>query len=408
MIPRPDLRDADAFDGIEVFQLTDDPALPSAHIYMEAQIFTPDSRNFLLHRSATPHGGDIRDPRHIYQLCNVEDGSLSDLISELGAVAPSVTPDGRAVYYFVDESTPGAGRVTLKRVNLDGTARETILAIDGRLPGSGFHPSRLYSLSTISSDGARLAISCFLGDGVREGSQWGLLVFDLVKAEVNLVLAGPTWCNMHPQYCRSRDAKAAHDILVQENHGSRCDAAGEITTLVSGPGADIHVIRDDGMHFRNMAWGRDGREFCQGHQCWIGESTQAITSTFIEPEHECRLIAGAAAPFLDHIGANTADALRVDLSRDIPNPRFFHFATDIAGRRLITDTYDPEQGTRLYLAKLPADGSPISAFTYLLNPRASWKKWTHAHPFLSPDGKTSFFNSDESGTLQAYMVRLPG
>ena len=25
--------------------------------------------------------------------------------------------------------------------------------------------------------------------------------------------------------------------------------------------------------------------------------------------------------------------------------------------------------------------------------------------FLSPDGMTAFFNSDESGTLQAYMIR---
>ncbi len=27
------------------------------------------------------------------------------------------------------------------------------------------------------------------------------------------------------------------------------------------------------------------------------------------------------------------------------------------------------------------------------------------HPFLSPDGQSGFFNSDESGILQAYMVR---
>ena len=51
--------------------------------------------------------------------------------------------------------------------------------------------------------------------------------------------------------------------------------------------------------------------------------------------------------------------------------------------------------------------TPINTFTYLLNPRASWQKGTHAHPFLSPDGKMAFFNSDETGTLQAYMARLP-
>ncbi len=42
---------------------------------------------------------------------------------------------------------------------------------------------------------------------------------------------------------------------------------------------------------------------------------------------------------------------------------------------------------------------------YLLNPRSSGKKEAHIHPFLSPDGKLAFFNSDESGILQAYMIR---
>jgi Tol biopolymer transport system component len=32
-------------------------------------------------------------------------------------------------------------------------------------------------------------------------------------------------------------------------------------------------------------------------------------------------------------------------------------------------------------------------------------KGSHIHPFLSPDGRTAYFNSDESGTLQAYMIR---
>jgi hypothetical protein len=45
------------------------------------------------------------------------------------------------------------------------------------------------------------------------------------------------------------------------------------------PGADIHVLRDDGSTFRDMPWGRDGNEFCKGHQCWRGRTSWAITST---------------------------------------------------------------------------------------------------------------------------------
>ncbi len=407
MIPRPDLLDAHTPAGVEVFQLTTDPEVPCCHIYMEAQIFTPDSRRFLLHRQGNPHWGDREDPRHRYLLCDVADGSMTDLIDEVGAIAPSVTPDGTAVYYFVDR-TMTEGSITLKRVNLDGTGRETVMVIDAPLPGTSFRPSKLYSLSTISSDGARLAVSCFLGDGASEGAPFGLLVFDLVRAEVNLVMAGPTWCNMHPQYCRSLDPAAAHDILVQENHGSRSNATGEIQILVSGPGADIHVVRDDGMAFRNMPWGRDGAEQCQGHQCWIGREARAITSTFTEPTKSCHLIAGEAAPFIDHIGSQTTEAVRYDLSRAIPDPHFFHFATDIAGRRLVTDTFEHDhRSSSLYLADLPEGDGPLANFTYLLDTRAVWSKGTHAHPFLSPDGRLAFFNSNETGVLQAYMLRLP-
>ena len=74
----------------------------------------------------------------------------------------------------------------------------------------------------------RLALSAFMGDGKREEMPFGLMVFDVEKATVRLVLQGPTWCNMHPQYCRSTDAEAAHELLVQENHGNVAPATGSI------------------------------------------------------------------------------------------------------------------------------------------------------------------------------------
>lgn len=55
---RPDLLDAKSPHGIEIIQLTADPDVPSSHLYMEAQIFTPDSMRFLLHRSAHAPAGD--------------------------------------------------------------------------------------------------------------------------------------------------------------------------------------------------------------------------------------------------------------------------------------------------------------------------------------------------------------
>ena len=295
--PRPDLLDKESAPGIEVIQLTTEPDVPASHLYMEAQVFTPDAKHFVLHRSATAHGGSKSDPNHQYLRCDIEDGcSLHPLTEETGATATSVSPDGKYVYYFVDQTKVGGGQLTLKRVNLDGTERETVLVIDAPLPGTNFRPSGIYPLSTISSDGKRLAISAFLGDGKTEGAPYGLMVFDLTRAAVSLVYQGPTWCNMHAQYCRSTEPEASHEILIQENHGNVATASGSITRLVGGEGADIHVIRDDGTDFRNLPWGRDGNEFCQGHQCWRGRTTWAITSTGTRKPPEAQLIEGRPAP----------------------------------------------------------------------------------------------------------------
>ncbi len=404
---RPDLLDKDSAPGIEVVQLTAEPDVRSSHLYMEAQIFTMDSKRFVLHRSATAHGGSQSDPQHQYLLCDLEnDCALSPLTSETGVTGASVSPDGKYVYYFVNETKLNGGRLTLKRVNLDGSDRQTLIVVDAPLVGTSSCPSRIYPLSTISSDGQRLAISAFLADSYREGAPFGLLVFDLVKGTVSVPIQGPTWCNMHPQYCRSLDPEAAHDILIQENHGNELGPDGSIKKLTGGDGADIHVVRDDGSNFRNMPWGRDGNEFCQGHQCWRGRTTWAITSTGTRKPSEAQLIEGRAAAHAGHVGIQTAGGVRNDLTREFPNPHFYHFATDIQGRRLISDAAPTKEGGRIYVAELGEPGiAPLRNFRYLLNPRSSWKKEAHIHPFLSPDGTMGLFNSDESGLLQAYMIR---
>jgi hypothetical protein len=211
---------------------------------------------------------------------------------------------------------------------------------------------------------------------------------------------------MHPQFCRSRDPLAAGDILIQENHDNVCDSTGRTNKQRDGAGADIHVIREDGTLIRDMPWGRDGNEFCQGHQCWRGRSSWAITSTSTRKPAEHQLIEGRATAHAGHLGLKTPGGVRNNLSRDFPSPQLFHFATDLDGQRLITDSGPADKGGRIWLGELGEPGKdPISHWRCLVSPHSSWKKEAHIHPFLSPDGRMGFFNSDESGILQAYMVR---
>ena len=70
-----------------------------------------------------------------YLLCDIEnDFSLSPLTEETGSKALSVSPDGKYAYYFVDKTVTGGGELILKRVNLDGTDRRTIMVVDSPLP----------------------------------------------------------------------------------------------------------------------------------------------------------------------------------------------------------------------------------------------------------------------------------
>jgi len=142
------------------------------------------------------------------------------------------------------------------------------------------------------------------------------MVFDLAAATVNLVLHGQSWCNIHPQYSRSHDPVESHDILVQENHGNRCDNLGNFLDLGSGLGADIHVIRDDGQHVRGLPWGRDEFEQCQGHQCWRGRSHWAITGTGLMPSGEAQLIESRLVQGADHSVLLTPDGECNHLSRE--------------------------------------------------------------------------------------------
>lgn len=406
MLRRDDLLRPVARDGLEVWQLTTE-AIPSSHVYMEAQIFAPDSKRFLLHRSAHAHGSDKDDPQHRYLVCDLENGGeLTPVTDETGATAPSVSPDGQFVYYFVNRTAFRDGVLILKRVRLDGSERCEVARVCGPLAGYPGGPTHIYPLSTISADGSRLATAAFLGDGVMENAPYGLLVFDLRAGGVEVVLSGSSWCNLHPQYCRSSRGAAVRDILVQENHGCAFDSQGRVTTLVSGLGADIHVIRDDGSDFRTMPWGRDGNEFCQGHQCWRGGSTWAITSTGTRSVNEAQLIEGRACAEAGHRGLASPGGVRNDLSRSFASPHFYHFATDRDGARLISDARHADGSDGLYLFELGRPGrSPLRQAQLLLQPRSSWNKTCHVHPFLSPDGRSGFFNSDETGTMQAYMVR---
>lgn len=405
---RNDLLDEKSPEGLDVYQLTEDPTLPGAHVYMESAIYTPDGRRMVLEMDGQAHYYRPHHDEHAYMLYDLETGQMHRLAGGAHDTAPVISPDGAWMYFLQDHAWMGKGSLSLMRVNLEGTVRETMVVIDRPLPGTSVVPWLPYGLGSLSSDGTRFVTGCFLGDGVRSDAPWGLLVFDLERATAEIIYQSTTLLNPHPQFCRSTDPAYAHDILVQDNHGYGYLPDGTITWKVEGDmaGADIHVIRDDGSHLRDMPWGRDGTELCMGHQCWRGDTPYAITSTIIPGEFH--LIEGVPAPHQGHRGALTDGARRNDISRTFPTPGFDHFATDRTGDLLITDYAFSPCRSDLYMAQL---GTPLEegarTWRYLLNGRSGVLELgglAHLHPTMSPDGKRGFFNSTESGKMEAYMI----
>lgn len=400
-------------NGVSVHQLTNDAETPCCHVYMEAPVFTPDSSKLILHRAAHPHGPDKEDPRHAYLLCDLnDDGSLQPLTGadEFKSTSPCVSPDGKWFYYFIDETEIGGGRLSLRRVGLDGTERETLFVLDSPIPGSRFRASQPYCLSTISADGERIALQVFLGDGHSRNSPFGVLVFDLKNGTVSLPLWGATFCNTHAQYARATDPERVHDLLIQENHGVVTNVRGKSIHTTEIGLVDLHVIRDDGTNVRDVPLGADGRELCSGHQCWRGDSEWVIASVItlygrgLVEEQDFRLVEALPAPGQGHLGSRTWWGVRNDLTPFEERAGYNHFGVDLKGTRLLTE--DRVRGSVAF-CELPAPGAePISHFTELANTnmRQSMRSTVDSHPFLSPDGKRGFFNSNESGQLQAYMI----
>jgi len=399
-----------------LIQITNNPAVRSATIYMESPVWSPDGRLFLFQRCPKPGGSwGAAMPRN-YFLCDTGDNfSIRQVTDELGAVAPAMTPDGNWIYYFVDATTPGKGALTLKRVHVDGTQRATLMVVDKPIAGKGTFPTRLYPLATIRSDGNSIVIGAFLGDGQQENAPWAVIAFDLLKLEARIVFADAEMCNPHPQYSRALSDPGRHDLMIQHNHGSRCDPQGNYLRLAdhANLGADIHVIRDDGTNFRDVPFGRSPSEIVHGHQEWRGRTDLIIGGVFqvegtgkwtSKPLCEGRAAAGPTP----HMGRNVPGAFVRDLTPREPDVWLGHTAIDLSGTKIVTDWSTPmvqetenllaPDQQKLIIGMIPETPGDFCRWKYLLNPRSTWRSQVeHPHPCISPDGRMIFFNSDWLG-----------
>lgn len=407
--------------GMKVYQMTEDPERAGL-IYPDQPSFLADGRRFVVNTSSGS------------QVCDPEDGSLRPVFKNGERFPVSLTFDGRYGYFNrsggkkrkadAGEGEERKNEVTLARVDLDTGEVEDLFHAEGKLPGTDID-AKDFGIATVSVDNQRIATTVSLYDGKTPDAPYAIIALDLERGEARHVMAHRDFGNTHLQYCRNtEEPDAAHDLLVQMNHGSRRDAEGKSLRGQGPPsekGVDIHVVRDDGTNWRDMPFGRDGKESCIGHQVWRGRGRSAATVVLENLDTSYGwaegsrqgVVAGWPGPAdIDgpHLGALNPETERVVLSEGFKDPRFCHLACDATGLKFTLDTFpvfDGERaGMQVYVGSAPDERSPLN-FRYILNTGINFvgnNTGYHAHPILSPDGEILLFNSKITGTPQAYMV----
>jgi uncharacterized protein (DUF1684 family) len=370
-------------------------------IYPDVPCFLRDGQSFVFHSSSGPQicylGKKVRTRRLF------SDGKPGHFV---------ITFDGRFAYY-TEKTDRRGGSLALFRKDLDTFRTEKLFQAAGKLPGSKLPVSRFSRIQTVSSDNRRVATTgCCLGGRAKPTGPFGILVIDLDSGRTRIAAQDPDFGNPHVQYCRAPGEEASHDLMIQMNH-----------SLAPSPGAlgvDAHVVRDDGAEWRNLPWGRDGKESLIGHQIWRGNTRAGVTVTLENKDTSYGWADGTRQDVVAgwpvkaardaHTGRRTrgASRARVELSNAFSHARFCHLCTDATGLKFALDTFpifDGERaGMQVFFAHARDERRPLK-FTYLLNSHNTFTgKNLHAHPILSPDGTMLLFNSAVSGMRQFYLV----
>lgn len=407
-LDRPDMLDPSSLPGIRVRQVTPNEG---AHglIYPDQPSFLHDGRRLIIHG---PNGPLVCDP--------AEGFSLRPLFNQpREAHSLQASPCGRYVHFHSIPGGADSDSVLLQRIEVDTGRIEEILLLN-KISGAKSPAGKIFRGGiTLSQDGKRCAMLAWLGDGKTPQAPCGIVVVDFKAGEARVVFEHPDFLNAHLQYRPTTDPVLGRDLMAQHNHGVLHDATGKYTRLLGPPsdlGVDIHVIRDDGTHWRDLPWGRDGKESCIGHQLWRGSGDSAVsvmlqnddTTYGMGDDTEQSVVEGwpIDAPLDGHRGLLNPGCKRRVLSEGFEHGRYCHLHIDPTGNRFAFDSFPVtdhgRRGQRIYSAFAQGPDRPL-AFRYLCNTGGDFKA-VHAHPMVSPDGKRVYFNSGITGVPQVYAV----
>ena len=178
-LPAPELLSTVMLPGLEVFQVTTNPAVASNVLYNYREAFDPSSRFALVNR-AGKSGSAV-------WLCDLEDNFALEPVTGNKPVGTghwgiAFSPDGRWIW----SNQLANGRLELRRRALAGGDFATVFTLDLARPEFGGRKIFDARWLSFSHDGQRLLCVVAL-EGVNKYYSMGILTFDLEKMALLLL-----------------------------------------------------------------------------------------------------------------------------------------------------------------------------------------------------------------------------
>ncbi|MEN8203006.1 MAG: hypothetical protein ABFS28_10450 [Bacteroidota bacterium] len=365
--------------GAEVSQLTMSPVIHT-HIYPHARIFTSDSRFFVYSRRPA-HEQD-----ETFWLCETGSWRLYKIPQPENSSGPHIPLDGDYTYiYYLIKPTPERNIVV--KQNFWTGEREELMDINrtGVRGGIGsLTPDRRYGFSfATDEDGMCHIIRC-----------------DLVERSWKIIHSRP---DIHNPHLMSEPGEGK-DLLIQQNR----DYVFDKKTKSWGPytdkkGSTLYLIDINGENYRPLPIGKPHTPEIWGHQMWLGNTGKVLATLAGERYFEGNRVYKRNYDIV--IDGKKGNLVTVSDKEEQPTVIaggvfFDHVASSKDGKYFIADDMD---------GNIWVGSAETGKYRKLCNSGTilTGARYSHPHPFFSPDLKYAFFNSTGSGIPHIHAATIP-
>ncbi|MBI2191277.1 MAG: hypothetical protein HYU36_04765 [Planctomycetes bacterium] len=390
--------------GLEVFQVTTNPAFGCNVFYNYQEAFEPTSRFVIFN-------GEGQGLKRVI-LCDLQDGfELAPLNDEPKYEAACFSPDGRFVYY----SVLGESVLAIRRRSIADRSLDTVFVLDRSRPEFGGRKITWGRWIAFSHDGRRFLTTANI-EGKDKYYSVAVFTFDMQRMAFHTSFeTGPRNWNNKNQYAPCLGPQGEYLIGVCDCYSQAYfDEKGhwQCETLEVG-GAELLVDEAGTVRYAYPV-GRDRPRQNVSHNSWFGRSVAKVfhVDAFDLAPHwrGAMMLADpvAVTPETQGLGRNILGGKQLDLTRHITRPDVWHLCIDTAGRHMVCDThalgYDGHgvnYGVSRYIyactVREDAQG-PYVVPKYILHPHSTWTPyWCEALPCFTPDRQWILFNSDYNG-----------